>query len=79
MGIIRFDPGAGHEDSAHPKWWPLYHRMLEAGKKAMVFASTREELLASRREFGEQCKAFYITTWAKTRAEAEHLLRLMDW
>jgi hypothetical protein len=76
--MIQWTPGAGNEDTPHPRWWPLYHRILEAGKKVMVTASSKEDLLAYRREFGKQAKGFYITTWAKTPAEAHELLKVME-
>jgi 5-methyltetrahydrofolate--homocysteine methyltransferase len=77
LGMIQWTPGAGNEDTPHPKWWPLYHRIFDAGKRTMVGASSKDDLLAYRREFGEKCKLMYITTWARTRDEAAELLRVM--
>jgi 5-methyltetrahydrofolate--homocysteine methyltransferase len=78
LGMIQWTPGAGSEDTPHPRWWPLYHRILDAGKKLMVGADSTDDLLAYKREFGGRCKGICISTWATTRAEAEEMLRAME-
>jgi len=78
LGMIQWQPGAGNENAPHPRWWPLYHRILEAGKKLMVWAESKDDLLAYKREFGDKCKGMYISTSARTTAEADELLRIME-
>ncbi len=76
--MIKWAAGASNEETPYPKWWPLYHRILEAGKSVMVAACNGDDLLAYRREFEEQCKRMHITTWARTAGEARRLLQTME-
>jgi len=78
LHMLQWTPGAGVEDTWHPRWWPLYHKTLDAGKKLFIGAWTRDQLLGLKREFGERCKQMLITTAAHTPAEARDLLHLME-
>jgi len=77
LDMIQWQPGAGVEPQTHRRWWPLYHKTLDAGKKLMIGAGSEDDLLALRREFGERCKQMHLSCWAKTRAGADRLLKVM--
>lgn len=77
LGMIQWQPGAGAEPAWHRRWWPMYHKTLEAGKKLMIWADTSEQLLALKREFGERSKQMYITVSAATIEQGQEALRVM--
>jgi 5-methyltetrahydrofolate--homocysteine methyltransferase len=75
LNCIQWTPGAGAEDVLGRKWWPLFHRIIEAGKRILVYASTGGEgLPALKKEFGPRLKSFMINCWVKDRAEAQKLI-----
>ena len=76
--MIQWTPGAGAEGPENPRWWPLYHKTIDAGKKVYIgwFRQPRQALLALKREFGSKLKQFLISLAVSSRAEAEELLRL---
>jgi len=78
LNMIQWQPGAGNEPQWHPRWWPLYHRTLEAGKKIMIGGGGKEQLGALKREFGEKCKGFMLGCEASSREEAEELMEMME-
>jgi 5-methyltetrahydrofolate--homocysteine methyltransferase len=78
LDMIQWQPGAGNEPQWHPRWWPLYHRIFEAGKKLFIGGGGREQLLALKREFGEHCKLMLLEAEAESREQAEEYLRLMQ-
>ena len=78
LNMIQWQPGAGNEPQWHPRWWPLYHKTLEAGKKLFIGAESPEQLVALRREFGEKCKGMLLSIDAGTADEAQSYLRLME-
>jgi len=78
LTMIQWTPGAGAEGPESPRWWPLYHKTIDAGKKVYIggFRQPRQALLALKREFGPKLKQFLIGLAVSSRAEAEELLRL---
>jgi len=79
LDMIQWVPGAGHALPDDPQWWPLYHRMLEAGKRVFVhYCASIDRLHALRREFGQGLNRFLILMSAKDPAEAETLLRAAE-
>lgn len=62
LDMLQWTPGAGVEPPEHPRWWPLYHRTVEAGKKVFVGGiSGVESLKTLKREFGSKLKSFLIS------------------
>jgi 5-methyltetrahydrofolate--homocysteine methyltransferase len=77
--MIQWTPGAGVEPVAHPRWWPLYHRTVEAGKRVILLgARDGEELQALRQEFGPKLKSFMISIEAVSPQRAEEMLALVS-
>lgn len=44
LDAIEYTPQAGIEGGGHERWWPLYRRILEAGKSVQVVAVRPHEL-----------------------------------
>ncbi len=81
LDMLQWTPGAGAVPETDRRWWPLYHKTFEAGKKAHIGVwgdDTKGRLLALKREFGQNVKKFSISTAVNTPAEAEGLLHLME-
>jgi 5-methyltetrahydrofolate--homocysteine methyltransferase len=77
LDMIQWVPGDGHELPDHPRWWHLYHRMLECGKKVFIhYCPSSENLKALKKEFGKKLNQFFIIMHAKTVEEADELLKI---
>lgn len=78
LDMIQWTPGAGQPGTWDECWWPMYHEIIDAGKKLLVGAKTKEHLLDYRREFGEQSKQMLIGMGVESAQEAEECLRIME-
>ena len=76
--MLQWTPGAGVEPTHHRRWWPLYHKTIEAGKKVHAGCDTIENLKAMKREFGPKLKQFLIPMGARTPEQAEEILRMAE-
>jgi hypothetical protein len=77
LNVLQWTPGAGIEPCAHPRWWPVYHQVLDAGKKLNIGVSA-EDLPALKREFGEKTKGMLLGVGVKTAAQGEEVLEMME-
>ncbi len=75
LDVIQWTPGAGVEDCAHKRWWPLYHRIIEAGKGVFIGFGGLDKLKALQREFGAGLNRFLIRMGAGSLPEAEQIMR----
>lgn len=79
LDMIQWTPGEGVEPTTHPRWWPLYHKTVEAGKKLMIGGvATREHVEVFKREFGRKFKQFLITGRAESVEEAEAIIHAAE-
>lgn len=79
LGIIQWVPGAGQLGPDDPKWWPLYHRMLESGKSPFIYHCVGEEsLLAMKKEFGAKFERFFLGMYAPDIATAQRWLKAAE-
>jgi 5-methyltetrahydrofolate--homocysteine methyltransferase len=78
LTMLQWTPGAGSEPPAHPRWWPMHHKSLDAGKRLFLGVGSKEDLLALKREFGQQTKLMLINMSAKSQEEAEEYLHAME-
>ena len=78
LTMLQWTPGAGAEPGGDSRWWPLYHKTIEAGKKVYVGVSSLEELRGLKREFGPRLKQFLISLGAGSRPQADEILRLVS-
>jgi hypothetical protein len=77
LTMLQWTPGAGVEPLEHERWWPLYHRTVEAGKKLYLgWIAGVESLVALKREFGPKLKQFLIGMGASSPQEAAEVERL---
>ncbi|HOS91855.1 MAG TPA: hypothetical protein PLD23_00405 [Armatimonadota bacterium] len=78
LSMLQWTPGAGVEPVDHPRWWPLYHKTVEAGKKVFVNAASLDSLLAMKREFGDELKQFLIAMWVASPEQAAEVMRIAE-
>jgi hypothetical protein len=75
--MLQWTPGAGVETIMDSRWWPLYHKTLEAGKRlALLGFSGMDNLKAFKREFGPKLKQCLIGISAESLQEAEDMLNM---
>jgi len=75
LDMIQWTPGAGQPGVHDPKWWPMYHRIIEGGKRiAALGVPDAEALRAMQREFGEDLKRFAIQMWLSNADDARRCL-----
>lgn len=74
LDMLQWTPGAGAEPTDHPRWWPLYHKTVDAGKKMLIGCSNLENLKALRREFGGGLKSFLINMRVSNLEQANEVL-----
>lgn len=79
LNMLQWTPGAGAEPGEHRRWWPLYHKTVEAGKKVYAGVSCREGFDALKKEFGPKLKQFLIGCgWPTKRKEAKELIKVAE-
>jgi len=79
LDVLQWTPGAGAEPAEHRRWWPLYHKTFDAGKKVMIWVQNgREALIDLKKEFGPRSKNFLLNLWAANETEAQEWLKLME-
>ncbi len=77
--MIQWTPGAGVESVMDRRWWPLYHKTVDAGKKVILFGvSGMDSLMGLRKEFGARLKQFMIAIQAESPAQADEILAMVS-
>jgi 5-methyltetrahydrofolate--homocysteine methyltransferase len=67
--IIQWTPGAGEPESWDEKWYPLYKRIIDHGKKILIFYTADEGLV--RKLYSKfPAKEFCLTMHARSEKEA---------
>ena len=79
LTMIQWTPGAGVEPVMDKRWWPLYHRTIDAGKKVILLGFEGiDNLRAFTKEFGRKAKHFMISMRAESPKQAEEMLALVS-
>jgi hypothetical protein len=79
LDMIQWTPGAGMEDGLHPRWWPIYHKTLDAGKSMFIGGDPRpERLSALRDEFGHDINRFAMSFGATTTDQAQRMMEAVS-
>lgn len=78
LTMIQWTAGAGSEPVLHPRWWPMYRKTVEAGKKLFIVSEvplTPDALKPLKQEFGRQLNQFIISGFVASVQEAEETIR----
>lgn len=79
LNMLQWTPGAGADPCSSKRWWPLYHKTFEHGKKVFIGVPDLAGFKALKKEFGPKFKQFLIGCWWQmSRKEAEDLLKLAE-
>ncbi|HOV75459.1 MAG TPA: hypothetical protein PK967_15940 [Candidatus Hydrogenedentes bacterium] len=79
LDMLQWTPGAGVEPPDHPRWWPYYHKTIEAGKKIYVHSCEGvENLRRLKREFGTALDSFLIGMAAETPRQAHEIIKMAE-
>jgi len=79
LDMIQWTPGATAEPVHDKRWWPLYHKILDAGKKVYTPGCDGLEAVQSlKKEFGPRLKQFLIGTQAESLEHANELLKVVS-
>jgi hypothetical protein len=78
LDMIQWTPGDGVEPCWSKRWWPLYHKTFDAGKKMFVRIDSAQSLKAFKKEFKGQFRQFLFSMGSKTLKEGQDLLRIAE-
>ena len=79
LDMLQWTPGAGVEGMDHERWWPLYHKTVDAGKKVHAgHVPSVERLQELKREFGPKLKQFLFSMGAQSPAHGDEILRAAE-
>jgi len=76
LTMLQWTPGAGQEPTHHKRWWPIYHKTIEANKKLMIGCDTIETLKVLKKEFGPGLKQCLIGMGARSPEHAAEILQV---
>ena len=76
LTMLQWTPGAGQEPTHHKRWWPMYHKTVQGGKKMLIGCDTIETLKTLKKEFGSELKQFMINMRAQSPEHAEEILKV---
>ena len=71
LDAIEWTPQAGIEDGGHPRWFPLYRRILDAGKSVQIIGVNKEEFVHLLETIGG--KGVYALVSSSDAAEADEI------
>ncbi len=79
LTLIQWTPGAGVEPVMHERWWHLYHKTVEAGKKVILIGFEGiENLRVLKAEFGQKLKHFMISIQAESLIQSDNILNIVS-
>lgn len=81
LKVLQWTPGEGVEPAWHKRWWPIYHKTLEAGKKLFIFCGEGEDteiLKAMKKEFKNSFHRFLLYLSPKNIETAQAILKIVE-
>jgi hypothetical protein len=78
LNMIQWTPGAGEPFTDDPTWFPMYRKVIDAGKTLFIWVTDLPHLQAIKREFGSGCKQMMINMGFADHADADAALRLLE-
>ena len=78
LDMLQWTPGSGVEPCEHRRWWPIYHKTIDGGKKVLIWIEGKDGLLKLKKEFGPKLKHFMLGIGAKTAQEGRELLKMAE-
>jgi hypothetical protein len=79
LDMIQWTPGEGVPEEASSTWWPLYHRILDTGKKLYFYTEGLDNLLVLKKEFGPKMKGMLLSIGkCPSEQEAANYIKAME-
>ena len=80
LTAVQWTPGAAAEPVFDKKWWPLYHKTIESGKKMVLISlgGTIDEMKALKKEFGQKLKHFMIIFSAESQDDGTEIIKAVS-
>ncbi len=78
LNMLQWTPGDGHEPVADRRWWPLFHKTIEAGKKVYIGGLNLDDLRSLRREFGHRLNQFLLGVSCKSLDDADRAMQIVS-
>lgn len=76
LHALQWTPGAAYEPPPHRRWWPYFHRTVEAGKRVILdHGVTLDDLTPLRREFGRKLHRFAIAVSLESPRQVDDVLQ----
>jgi 5-methyltetrahydrofolate--homocysteine methyltransferase len=77
--MLQWTPGAAAEPAWHERWWPIFHKTLDAGRMIMISDwFPPDKLAAMKREFGRKLNRFLLGLEAASQRDADELIRIVS-
>lgn len=78
LNMLQWTAGAGVEPTWHRRWWPLYHKTIDAGKKVNIGVKTAAQLKTLKKEFGAKLTQFLIGVYVPDLKQAREMIKLAE-
>ena len=75
--MLQWTPGSGIEPTMHKRWWPLFHKTIDAGKKLLIDGNI-DDLKILKKEFGAKLNNFIINIQAKSLKQADEIMNIVS-
>lgn len=76
LDAVQWTPGPQVPQGGNSRWYPMYRRILDAGKSVMALGVTKEEVIPLLDAIGG--KGVYIGTWVTDIKEAEDIVKKVE-
>jgi len=76
--MIQWTPDVAVGPITDRRWWLLYHKTIEAGKKMFLHVNDDEYLAAYKTEFGPTTGQFMLSISARSESGAREIFSLME-
>ncbi|MBN8217931.1 MAG: hypothetical protein J0L75_14910 [Spirochaetes bacterium] len=77
LDAIEWTPQAGLEHGGHRRWWPMYKRILDAGKSVQIIPAKKEEVVPLLDAIGGKGVFLYVGG-VQDEGEAEAMIRAVE-
>ena len=81
LKVLQWTPGSGAEPVWHKRWWPIYHKTLEAGKKIFIGYEDGDDIeifKALKKEFKAEFHRFMLWRTPKNIETAQAILKIAE-
>lgn len=78
VSVIQWEPGAGAAPAADRTWWPVFHEILDAGKRVYISCHSLPALRDLKQEFGRALNRFVIVCGVPSKEKADEVVDIVS-